>query len=315
MKVLSRRWLSEHPLLWIIMVMVILGIVLTILSPAFFTVGNISNLLKQVSIIALLGAGQTLAILSAGIDLSVGSVLALSAVLIGGLIKLGGMNPAAAALLGILVATACGLVNGFIIAKGKIPPFIVTLGMMGVARGLALVYTKGASFQVLEPFFDYIGSGTIIGVPVPIIIVIFVYFLLYLLLKQTVFGRNVYAIGDNEDASKLAGIDVDTHKIIIYGISGLCAGIAAVIMIGRLASAPPNVAQGAELNAIAATIIGGTSFTGGIGGVETTLIGAMIMSMITNGLNILGVSSFWQQVFIGVIIVLAVWLDKLKIRE
>jgi ribose transport system permease protein len=268
-----------------------------------------------VSIIALLGAGQTLAILSAGIDLSVGSVLALSAVLIGGFIKLGGMNPATAALLGVLVATACGLVNGFIIAKGKIPPFIVTLGMMGVARGLALVYTKGASFQVLEPFFDYIGSGKIIGIPVPIIIVVVVYFLLYLLLKQTVFGRNVYAIGDNEDASKLAGIDVDTHKIIIYGISGLCAGIAAVIMIGRLASAPPNVAQGAELNAIAATIIGGTSFTGGIGGVETTLIGAMIMSMITNGLNILGVSSFWQQVFIGVIIVLAVWLDKLKVRE
>lgn len=310
-----RKWISARPFLWIVIVMVILGAILSLLSPYFLTRGNITNLLKQVSILALLAAGQTLVILSAGIDLSVGSVLALSAVLMGGFMNTNSMPAIVAIILGVLIAAAIGAFNGIVISKAKIPPFIVTLGMMGIARGLALVYTKGRSFQLQSDTLDFIGSGTVIGIPFPIIIVAVVYIILYFVLRQNVFGRNVYAIGDNEDASRLAGINVDRHKIVIYTISGFCAGLAAAVMIGRLSSAPPNVAVQSELQAIAAVIIGGTSFTGGIGSIETTLIGAMIMTMITNGLNILGVSSFWQQVFVGAIIILAVWLDKLKVQK
>lgn len=312
-----RRYLTivgQYPLLWIVSIMIAMGAIITSMSPYFLTLGNLSNLLKQVSIVAILGAGQTVVILSAGIDLSVGSILALSAVTTGWMIE-SGYPPTVAALAGLCMGTLCGFINGIIIAKGRIPPFIATLGMMGIARGMALVMTKGVSYMVLTPLFDFIGSGDIAGVPVPIIIVLIVFLILFIVLKNTVFGRNIYAIGDNEEASKLAGINVKKHLIWIYSISGFLAAVAAMIMIGRLASSPPNVAQGAELRAIAATIIGGTSFTGGIGGVETTLIGAMIMAMLTNGLNILGVSSFWQQVFIGIIIVVAVWMDKLKIKE
>jgi ribose transport system permease protein len=308
-----RKWISEHPFAWIVMVMLILGVVLSILSPYFLTTGNVTNLLKQVSILALLAGGMTFVIISGGIDLSVGSVLAFSAVIMGGL--MGKMPPIFAVLIGIALASALGAVNGIVIAKGKIPPFIVTLGMMGIARGLALVYTQGRSFQLKSELLNYIGSGKVLGIPFPMILVLILFLAMYFILKQNVFGRNVYAIGDNEDASRLAGINVDIHKIAIYTISGFCAGLAAMVMIGRLSSAPPNVGVQAELQAIAAVIIGGTSFTGGIGSVETTLIGAMIMTMITNGLNILGVSSFWQQVFVGAIIIFAVWLDKLKVRR
>jgi ribose transport system permease protein len=308
-----RKWISEYPFAWMVFVMVILGGVLSILSPYFLTSGNVINLLKQVSILALLAAGQTIVILSGGIDLSVGSVLALAAVIMGGL--MGVMSAPLAIIIGIILASGLGAFNGIIISKAKIPPFIATLGMMGIARGLALVYTKGRSFQLSSDLLDFIGSGTVIGIPFPMILVIILFVVLYFIMKSHVFGRNVYAIGDNEDASRLAGINVDRHKIMIYTISGFCAGLAAMVMIGRLSSAPPNVGVQAELTAIAAVIIGGTSFTGGVGRIETTLIGAMIMTMITNGLNILGVSSFWQQVFVGSIIIFAVWLDSLKVRK
>ncbi|MDH3661344.1 MAG: ABC transporter permease [Alphaproteobacteria bacterium] len=306
--------LKSYPLTWIVGVTILMAIVISMLSPHFLTVGNLTNLLKQVAIVAVLAGGQTLVILSGGIDLSSGSILALSAVTIGFLIE-NGYPPLLATFAGIVVGTLCGLINGIIIAKGRIPPFIATLGMMGIARGLALVITKGVSYMVLVPFFDIIGNGKLLGLPVPIVIVIVVYAALHIVLRRTVFGRHIYAIGGNEHVSRLEGIRVDHHKILIYTISGFLAAIAALIMVGRLASTPPHVARGAELEAIAAVIIGGTSFAGGIGAVETTLIGALIMAMITNALNILGVSSFWQQVFIGIVIIVAVWLDNLKGRR
>ena len=305
--------LKSYPLTWIVGVTILMAIVISMLSPHFLTVGNLTNLLKQVAIVAVLAGGQTLVILSGGIDLSIGSVLALSAVTIGFLIE-NGFPPLVATLAGIVVGTLCGLINGIVITRGRIPPFIATLGMMGIARGLALVITKGVSYMVLVPFYDVIGNGRFLGLPVPIVIVIVVYAALYVVLRRTVFGRHVYAIGGNEQVSRLEGIRVDRQKILIYTISGFLAAVAALIMVGRLASTPPHVAKGAELEAIAAVIIGGTSFTGGVGGVETTLIGALIMAMITNALNILGVSSFWQQVFIGIVIIVAVWLDNLKRR-
>ncbi len=306
--------LANYPLTWIVGVVILMAFVISTMSPYFLTVGNLSNLLKQVAIIAVLAGGQTLVILSGGIDLSIGSVLALSAVTVGFLIE-HGYSPVTATLAGVVVGTLCGFVNGIVITKGRIAPFIATLGMMGIARGLSLVITKGVSYMVLVPFFDFIGNGTVLGLPVPIVIVLVVFAGLYILLRRTVFGRHTYAIGGNEHVSRLEGIRVDRHKIAIYTISGFLAAIAALIMIGRLASTPPHVAKGAELEAIAAVIIGGTSFTGGVGGVETTLIGALIMAMITNALNILGISSFWQQVFIGIVIIVAVWLDNLKRRR
>ncbi|MCA1754489.1 MAG: ABC transporter permease, partial [Spirochaeta sp.] len=211
-----RNWISEHSFLWIVTVMVILGVVLGILSPRFLSSGNVTNLLKQVSILGLLAAGQTLVILSAGIDLSVGSVLALSAVLMGGLMNNNAMSPLLAMAIGVLAATGLGALNGIIIAKAKIPPFIVTLGMLGIARGLALVYTRGSSFQLRSGLVTFIGTGSVLGIPFPIILVALVYLVLFFVLKQNVFGRNIYAIGDNEEASRLAGINVDLHKIAIY---------------------------------------------------------------------------------------------------
>lgn len=303
--------IQDYPLTWIVVVGLILGTILSFLSPYFLTVGNITNLMKQVSIVAILAAGQAIVILSGGIDLSVGSVLALSAITMGWLIQQG-VDPSLAALAGLAVGTVTGFVNGFIITRGKIPPFIATLGMLGVARGLALVVTGGVSYQVLVPMFMTIGNGKFLGLPIPVYFVIATYLVMYIVLTNMRFGRHVYAIGGDERVSRLQGIPVDYQLIKVYMISGFLAGLAAVVMVGRLAATPPNVAQGIELQAIAAVIIGGIAFTGGRGMVLTALAGAIIMAMITNGLNILGVSSFWQQVLIGVVIVAAVWVDNLK---
>ena len=303
--------LKSQPLVWILLVAVFLAIVLSVLSPFFMTVGNMTNLSKQVSIVAILAAGQAVVIISGGIDLSVGSVLALSAVIIGALVQID-VDPVWAALAGLLTGTAAGFVNGIVITKGNIPPFIATLGMLGIARGLALVITKGVSYQVLVPLFLYIGNAQFLGLPIPLYFVVITFLVVAVMMHMTVFGQHIYAIGGNERVARLQGIPVDWQKTKIYMLSGFLAALAAVVMTGRLAATPPSVAQGIELQAIAAVIIGGVSFVGGRGIVLTALIGALIMAMITNGLNILGISSFYQQVLIGVVIIVAVWLDNLK---
>ncbi len=305
--------LKSQPLVWILLVAVLLAVVLSFLSPFFMTVGNMTNLSKQVSIVAILAAGQAVVIISGGIDLSVGSILALSAVVIGALIQVD-VDPALAALAGLLTGTLAGFVNGFVITRGNIPPFIATLGMLGIARGLALVITKGVSYQVLVPFFLYIGNAKFLGLPIPLYFVVITFLIVAVIMHMTVFGQHVYAIGGNERVARLQGIPVDRQKTKIYMLSGFLAALAAVVMTGRLAATPPSVAQGIELQAIAAVIIGGVSFVGGRGIVVTALIGALIMAMITNGLNILGISSFYQQVLIGIVIIVAVWLDNLKSR-
>lgn len=302
---------KNSSLAWTIFAAGIIATVLSFSSPYFMTTANITNLLKQVSIVAILAAGQAIVIMTGGIDLSVASVLALSAVTIGWLIQ-AGVDPSIAAICGLAVGTFCGLVNGIIITKAKIPPFIATLGMLGIARGFALVITKGVSYQVIVPFFLYIGNSKFLGLPIPLYFVGVTYLLVYILMHSTVFGRHIYAIGGNTSVSRLQGINVDRELIKTYALSGFLAALAAVVMVGRLAATPPSVAQGIELQAIAAVIIGGISFTGGRGYVISALIGAFIMAMITNGLNILGISSFWQQVLIGIVIIAAVWFDNLK---
>ena len=301
----------SYPLTWIILVAILLAVVLSFASPYFFTAGNINNLMKQVSIVAILAAGQAIVIITGGIDLSVGSVLALSAVTMGWLIQMG-VDPVTAAACGLVMGTFCGVLNGIVITRGKIPPFIATLGMLGIARGMALVITEGVSYQVLEPFFMVIGNAKFLGLPIPIYFVIVTYAVIHVMMHFTVFGQHIYAIGGAERVARLQGINVDKQILKVYTLSGFLAALAAVVMVGRLAATPPNVAQGIELQAIAAVIIGGISFTGGRGMVLTALVGALIMAMITNGLNILGISSFWQQVLIGAVIIAAVWLDNLK---
>lgn len=303
--------LQTYSLTWIVLIAVALATILSNLSPYFMTFANMSNLMKQVSIVAILAAGQAVVILSGGIDLSVGSVLALSAITIGFLVQQG-VDPVLASFCGLAVGTLAGFINGFVITRGKIPPFIATLGMLGIARGLALAVTGGVSYQVLVPFFLHIGNSKFLGLPIPVYFVIITYVVVYIMMRHFRFGRHVYAIGGDERVTRLQGIRVDREKIKVYMLSGFLAALAAVVMVGRLAATPPNVAQGIELQAIAAVIIGGISFAGGRGIVLTALVGAIIMAMITNGLNILGISSFWQQVLIGVVIIAAVWLDNIK---
>ena len=303
--------LKSQSLVWIVLVAVMMMVALSFASPYFMTLGNMTNLMKQVSIVAILAAGQAVVIVSGGIDLSVGSILALSAVTIGWLIE-NGVDPRIATCAGLAMGTFAGWVNGMVITRGNIPPFIATLGMLGIARGMALVITKGVSYQVLEPLFLFIGNSKLIGLPIPLFFVLFVFAAVMIMMHMTVFGRHVYAIGGDERVARLEGIPVDLQKVKIYTLSGFLAAVAAVVMVGRLAATPPSVAQGIELQAIAAVIIGGVSFVGGRGLVITALVGAFIMAMITNGLNILGISSFYQQVLIGTVIIVAVWLDNLK---
>lgn len=306
--------IKSEPLTWIVLIAVLLAVVLSFASPYFMTTGNITNLMKQVSIVAILAAGQAVVIMSGGIDLSVGSILALSAVTIGWLIQ-AGVDPWLATVLGLAMGTFAGWLNGMVITRMRIPPFIATLGMLGIARGMALVITEGVSFQVLEPMFLYIGNAKLLGLPLPLYFVIVTFGAIWVMMHLTVFGRHVYAIGGNERVARLQGIAVDRQKLKVYMLSGFLAALAAVVMTGRLAATPPSVGQGIELQAIAAVIIGGISFTGGRGQVLTAFVGALIMAMITNGLNILGISSFYQQVLIGVVIIVAVWLDNLKSRR
>jgi ribose transport system permease protein len=222
------------------------------------------------------------------------------------------INPTVAMFAGLFSGTFAGCINGLVITWAKIPPFIATLGMLGIARGMALVITGGVSHPVLSPLFLYIGNAKLLGIPIPVYFVALTFFAIGIMMHKTVFGQHVYAIGGNERVARLQGIPVDRQKVKIYALSGFLAAMAAVVMTGRLAATPPSVAQAIELQAIAAVIIGGVSFVGGRGLVLTALVGALIMAMITNGLNILGISSFYQQVLIGIVIIIAVWLDNLK---
>ena len=292
-----------------------LCLLLWILTPHFLTVSNLLNVLEQTSINAVIAVGMTFVILSGGIDLSVGSVLALSGVVMATLLQEGwAVLPAMAA--GLAIGFAFGAFNGIAIAWGRLPPFIATLGMMSIARGCALLFTEGRPVSGFEPSFRSLATARILGIPAPVVITAAVYLAARFVLSSTRFGRYVYAMGGNEEATRLSGVNVRLHKTLVYGVSGLTSAIAAVLLTARLNSAQPIAGIMYELDAIAATVIGGTSLSGGEGGVGGTLIGALIMGVLRNGLNLLGVSSFLQQVVIGLVIVFAVLLDTvLKSRK
>ena len=291
-----------------------LSAVLWALTPHFLTVANLLNIAQQTSINAIVAVGMTYVIISGGIDLSVGSIVALSGVTLGVALQSGAALPVALAI-ALFVGGACGLVNGIIISWGGLPPFIVTLGMMSIARGAALLFTEGRPVSGFEPDFRSLATGHAGPVPAPIVVTLVVYLFAHVVLTRTTFGRYVYAIGGNEEATRLSGVSVRLHKSLIYAASGLVSAIAAILLTARLNSAQPIAGMMYELDAIAATVIGGTSLVGGEGTLAGTLIGALIMGVLRNGLNLLGVSSFLQQIVIGAVIIAAVLIDTVLKRQ
>jgi ribose transport system permease protein len=285
-----------------------LVVVLWALTPHFLTISNLLNVAEQATIIAIIAVGMTFVIITGGIDLSVGSVLAFAGVVMASVLQKGVSLPVAL-LIGLGVGLACGLVNGLLITIGRLPPFIATLGMMSVARGAALMYTEGRPISGFSESFRSLATGEVLLIPTPVAIMIVVYVIAHFVLRRTKVGRYTYAIGGNEEATLLSGINVRVYKTLVYGIAGMLAGLAAILLTARLNSAQPIAGMNYELDAIAATVIGGTSLLGGEGTVTGTLIGALIMAVLRNGLNLLSVSSFFQQVVIGSVIILAVLID------
>jgi ribose transport system permease protein len=294
--------------------LLVLCAVLWALTPFFLTISNLLNIAQQTSINAIVAVGMTFVILSGGIDLSVGSIVAVSGVVLGTLLTEGQPLPIAVAA-SLAIGVACGVLNGALVSWGGLPPFIVTLGMMSIARGAALVFTEGRPVSGFDAGFRSIATGSVGFVPSPVIVMIVVYAIAHLVLTRTTFGRYVYAIGGNEEATRLSGVAVRFHKTAIYAVSGLMSAIAAIILTARLNSAQPIAGMMYELDAIAATVIGGTSLMGGEGSLGGTLVGALIMGVLRNGLNLLGVSSFLQQIVIGAVIVGAVLIDTVLKRH
>jgi ribose transport system permease protein len=308
MKIDLRRILRSYGIL---IAFVLICVTMTILSPVFLTVTNVRNVIRQSSIYGIMAIGMTFVILTAGIDLSVGSILAIAGALAAGSIK-SGMGLEFTLLIGLAIGLGCGLVNGVLITMGRITPFVVTLGMMSIARGLTLIYTKGYPISGFQGAFRFIGGGDIFGIPFPIIMFILTVVVAWLILTQTRVGRYTYAIGGNEETVKLSGINSNFYKTIVYMISGTTSAISALILTSRLNSAEPVAGQGYELDVIAAVVIGGTSLMGGRGSVWGTLIGALMIGVINNGMNLMGISAYFQLVVKGLIIIGAVLLDRLR---
>ncbi|RJO70771.1 transporter [Nocardia panacis] len=294
--------------------LILLVIVLSALSGDFLTTNNVLNIGVQAAVTAILAFGVTFVIVAAGIDLSVGSVAALSATVLAWSATSAGVPVWLAVLLGLATGLGCGVVNGALIAYGKLPPFIATLAMLSVARGLSLVISQGSPI----PFPDSVSHlGDTLGgwLPVPVLVMIAMGVVTAAVLGRTYIGRAMYAIGGNEEAARLSGLRVSRQKVVIYGLAGVFAAVAGIVLASRLSSAQPQAALGYELDAIAAVVIGGASLAGGKGKASGTLIGALILAVLRNGLNLLSVSAFWQQVVIGVVIALAVLLDTLRRRS
>ena len=312
----AARFLQEN--LGILIALVALCVILGIYpgtSQYFLTVKNLFNVLRQISTNLLLACGMTMVIILGGIDLSVGSIIALSGVLAAGCVSRYGFPIGAALLAGVLIGVLFGLFNGFVISKTTIPPFIVTLATMNIARGLAGVYTGGSPVRVVSKEWQFVGAGYIGGIPVPVIIMFVVYVISLLILNRTKFGRHVYAVGGNVTAAEFSGIKVTRVKFIVYLYTGIMAGIAGIILASRMCSGQPTAGEGAEMDAIAAVVVGGTSMAGGSGKLGGTLIGALIIGVLNNGLNLMNVNSFWQTVVKGIVILLAVTTDYLRNRN
>jgi ribose/xylose/arabinose/galactoside ABC-type transport system permease subunit len=284
------------------------------LTPVFFHPLNILNVIRQVSIIGVIAVGMTFVILLGGIDLSVGSIVAFIGIIAAGFqVKWGG-SLFLSIVVPLLIGGGIGFLNGFISTKGKLHPFIVTLGMMSIFRGATLLVAQGKPISGMSPAFRFIGAGMVGPIPFPVILFLGCVIIAGIVLKRTVFGRYIYAIGGNEEAALLSGIMVERYKISAFTLLGFLSGLSGLILTSRLNSGELVAGQGYELDVIASVVIGGTSLMGGEGGVYGTLIGALLIGVVSNGLNLLGVQPYWQMIVKGVIVIFAVLLDRLKRR-
>lgn len=300
--------------------LVLMIVVMTLLSDKFLTVENGWNVMRQISVNVCISVGMTLVILTGGIDLSVGSVLAFSGAVAAGLLNNGIAIPAADLYIGftvlgavagaLIMGAALGAVNGVAITRFKVPPFVATLAMLTMARGLTMLWTGGFPITGLSDTFGFLGTGWLLGIPMPVWISALVVAVFTIVSKKTRLGRYIYAIGGNERASKLSGLNVRKIKFWVYTLAGMLSAVGGIIVTARLDSAQPNAGMGYELDSIAAVVIGGTSLSGGRGSIIGTVQGALIIGVLNNGLVLLNVSPFWQQVIKGVVILLAVIIDK-----
>jgi ribose transport system permease protein len=308
----SRGWHLDPRILYTGSRLLVLGLlcaVLTIASPVFLTTTNVLNILRVASLLVILAIGQTVVILTAGIDLSIGSVLTLASAITALALKAGIPLPLAVAA-GLVVGAALGFLNGLMVAVVKLPPFIATYGMMWVAAGFAVVLLKGHVVYGFDEDFRFLGVGNVMGVPMPIVLMVAMWVPSYLLLRHTTFGRSLYAVGANQEAARLSGIKKDQILMLAYTLSGLLAAAAGLVFVARLNASEAGMGANLLLPAIAAVVIGGTSLFGGEGGIVGTLIGALIMTIVQNGMNLLGIESVWQGVVLGALIIVAVLVDQ-----
>ncbi len=315
-----KKIMNKYGIFFVLVAMVLL---MSMLSPAFLTVRNLLNVVRQISVIGLIAIGVTMIIITRGIDLSSGSLLALSAVIAASLAQrpdwAARMYPNLPALpvivpvvLALAVGAIVGMINGGLVAFTGIPPFIATLGMMTAARGIALLYADGRPISSLTDSYNFIGQGTIAGVPVPILIFAFIGVISYVMLNHTKFGKYLFAIGGNENAAFVSGVNIKKYKVLVYTYGSFLAALSGIVLSSRISSGQPGLGLAYELDAIAAATIGGTSHSGGIGTIGGTIVGALIIGVLNNGLDLLNVSAYWQQIVKGIIIVGAVILDVRK---
>ena len=302
-----RLFLVDHGVTLILLIIVA---VMAFSEPAFLTVRNLLNVVRQVSVIGIVGIGVTLVIITTGIDLASGSVIALVSVVSASLAQPSEYPLLVPVVAGLAAGALTGAISGTIVAVGQIPAFIATLGMMITARGAALIYSDGRPISNFSDAFDFIGRGYWLGVPIPIYLLAISGLAIHVMLRHTRFGKHVYAIGGNRQAAVVSGINVTGCLILVYTLAGTLSGLAGILLTSRISVGQPTAGVGYELDAIAAAVIGGTSLSGGIGSVYGTVVGALIIGVLNNGLDLLGVNPYWQQVVKGVLIVTAVLLDK-----
>jgi ribose transport system permease protein len=295
--------------------LVALSALLSFLTPHFLDGTNLANIGRQISINTIIAIGMTYVIISGGIDLSVGSILAVVSVLVASLMKNYGLDMYTAILAGLIVGGLMGLVNGLIVSNLKIPPFIATLGMMTIARGIAFVYTDAYPISGFPSSFTFIGQGKIFSIPLPIIITVLAIVIGIFILKNTIIGNHIFGLGNNEESARLAGINIKKTQLFIYTFCGFMTAISGIIVTSRLDSGQPNIGVSYELDAIAAVVLGGTSLSGGKGSIMGTVFGALIIGVLNNGMNLLNVSPYYQLIVKGLVILLAVGMNTMRERK
>ena len=292
--------------------LVLLCVVLACITDAFLTSRNLFNVLRQISVNVFLACGMTMIIILGCIDLSVGSTIAVAGCLCAGFITNMGMPTLLAVFLAILAGGVIGLVNGLIVSKTTSPPFIVTLATMNIGRGIARVYTQNKTISISDPTFSFIGTGYVFGIPIHVIFIVLIVIVTGLILTRTQFGRHIYAVGGNKTAAVYSGINASRVTLVVFLLSGIFAGMAGILTASRTFTGQYSLGDGAEMDAITAVILGGTSMNGGVGTLTGTIIGCVIVGVLNNGMNLLGIDSSWQYIVQGVVVLLAVFIDFFK---